>query len=180
AGTDAWRFPQLVGSHSGRFYLHDSSANEIWRKGPTPEGYGGPPEQWLQGDVDLAGVVDMAISDSIYLLYADGTIRKLTIGQPDAFDVAGWDTPLRGPTALFTRPPEETQWLYIADPGNARIVQADGAGQLKGQFRVAESSAGGEGDPLAGAKNLFVDEIGGRAYVLSGQKLYLLILPLSE
>ena len=180
AGTEAWRFPQLVGSHSGRFYLLDSSANEIWRYGPTPEGYAGAPEQWLQAEVDLAGVVDMALSDSIYLLYADGTIRKLTVGQPDTFDVAGWDTPLRNPTALFARPPEETQWLYIADPGNGRIVQADEAGNLKQQFRAAESSAGPEGDPLAAAKNLFVDEIGGRAYVLSGQKLYLLILPLSE
>jgi len=180
AGTDAWRFPQLVGSHSGRFYLLDSSANEIWRYGPTPEGYAGPPEEWLQGEVDLAGVVDMAISDSIYLLYADGTIRKLTLGQPDAFDVADWDTPLRGPTALFTRPPEETQWLYIADPGNGRIVQCDEAGHLKQKFRIAETSAGSDGDPLAAARNLFVDEIGGRAYVLSGQKLYLLILPLSE
>lgn len=179
AGTDAWRFPQLVGSHSGRFYLLDSSANKIWRYGPTPEGYAGPPEEWLQGEVDLVGVVDMAISDSIYLLYADGTVRKLTVGRLDAFDVAAWDTPLRGPTALFARPPEETQWLYIADPGNARIVQCDAAGQLKQQFRVAESPPG-SGDPLAAARNLFVDEIGGRAYVLSGQKLYLLILPLSE
>lgn len=179
-GTEAWRFPQLAGSHSGRFYLLDSSANEIWRYGPTPEGYAGAPEEWLQGDVDLAGVVDMAIGDSIFLLYADGTIRKLTVGQPDTFDVAGWDTPLRGPTALFTRPPEETKWLYIADPGNERIVQCDDAGNLKQQFRIAESDAGTGGDPLAAARNLFVDEIGGRAYVLSGQKLYLLILPLSQ
>lgn len=180
ASTEAWRFPQLAGSHSGRFYLLDSSANEIWRYGPTPEGYGGAPEEWLQGDVDLAGVVDMAIGDSIFLLYADGTILKLTVGQPDTFDVAGWDTPLRGPTALFTRPPEETKWLYIADPGNERIVQCDDAGNLKQQFRIAESDAGPGGDPLAAARNLFVDEIGGRAYVLSGQKLYLLILPLSQ
>ncbi len=178
AGTDAWRFPALVGSHSGRFYLLDSSANMIWRYGPTPEGYTDPPEEWLQSDeVDLAGVVDLAIADSIYLLYADGTIRKLTIGEPDTFDVAAWDTPLQGPTALFTRPPEETQWLYVADAGNGRIVQADQVGTLKQQFRVAEST---EDDPLAKASNLFVDEIGGRAYVLSGQSLYLLILPLAE
>jgi len=114
------------------------------------------------------------------LLYADGTIRKLTIGQPDDFDVGGWDTPLAGPTALFTRPPEETKWLYIADPGNERIVQCDEDGNLKQQFRVAESDAGAGGNPLAATRDLFVDEIGGRAYVLSGQKLYLLILPLSQ
>jgi hypothetical protein len=177
AGSDAWRFPELVGSHSGRFYLLDSSANKIWRYGPTADGYTDPPEEWLQSEVDLGGAVDMAIADSIYLLYADGTIRKLTLGQPDTFDIAAWDTPLRGPTGLFTRPPEETQWLYIADAGNGRIVQSDQAGTLKQQFRVAETT---EGDPLAAARNLFVDEIGGRAFVLSGDQLYLLILPLGE
>jgi hypothetical protein len=180
ASTDAWRFPQLVGSHSGRFYVLDSTANEIWRYGATPQGYSAAPEKWLQSEMDLAGVVDMAISDSIYLLYADGTVRKLTIGQPDDFDIAGWDTPLRGATALFARPPEETQWLYIADAGNGRIVQCDEAGQLKQQFRAAETLRGTEGDPLAAAQSLFVDEIGGRAFVLSGQKLYLLILPLTD
>jgi hypothetical protein len=179
-GTDAWRFAQFVGSHSGRFYVLDATANEIWRYSPTPDGYAGEPEKWLQSELDLAGVVDMAIADSIYLLYADGTVRKLTIGQPDDFDIAAWDTPLRGATALFTRPPDETKWLYIADAGNGRIVQCDEAGQLKQQFRAAETLRGAEADPLAAAKSLFVDEIGGRAFVLSGLKLYLLILPLSE
>ncbi|MFN2220714.1 MAG: hypothetical protein ACK2UA_19040, partial [Anaerolineae bacterium] len=92
AASETWRYPKLVGSHSGRFYLLDSSANKILRYDPTPDGYNSPPFDWLQTEVDLAGVVGMAIGDSIYLLYADGAIRKFSTGEADTFDISDWDT----------------------------------------------------------------------------------------
>ncbi len=177
--NETWQFPKLVGSHSGRFYLLDSSANKILRYDPTPDGFSNAPDEWLQTEVDLAGAVDMAIGDSIYLLYADGGIRRFTLGQPDSLDISDWDTPPSNPTAIFTRPPEDTQWVYVADRGNSRIVQASKEGRFKQQFRLADTQATPDGDPLARASALFVDEIGGRAYLLSGQKLYLLVLPMS-
>lgn len=177
AATNQWQFPELVGSHSGRFYVLDTTANQIWRYNPTPDGYTGSPDEWLQEEVDLAGVIDMAIGDSIYLLYANGQIRKLTTGQIDTFATSDWDTPPRNPTALFTRPPEETQWLYLGDQGNSRIVQASKEGDFRQQFRLADTQITESGDPLAQLSNLFVDEIGGYAFVLSGNKLYALILP---
>jgi hypothetical protein len=180
AASETWRYPKLVGSHSGRFYLLDSSANKILRYDPTPDGYNSPPFDWLQTEVDLAGVVGMAIGDSIYLLYADGAIRKFSTGEADTFDISDWDTPPSNPTSIFTRPPAETRWIYVADRGNSRIVQASKEGQFKQQFRVADATASESGDPLAGATDLFVDEIAGQAYLLSGRELYLLRLPMSE
>lgn len=179
AATDQWQFPEVIGSHSGRFYVLDSSANKIWRYDPTPDGYSNPPDEWLQEEIDLAGVVDMAIGDSIYLLYADGQIRRLTVGQSDTFDTSDWDTPPSSPSALFTRPPEEMQWLYLGDRGNSRIVQAGKEGAFKQQFRLADAQAAENGDPLGQLSSLFVDEIGGNAFVLGGNRLYLLILPMS-
>ena len=180
AAYDTWQFPQLVGSHSGRFYLLDSSANQILRYRPTPDGYTDPPEQWLQTEVDLAGTEDMAIGDSICLIYADGAILKLSRGEPDTFDISDWDVPPRNPSAIFTRPPEETRYIYVADRGNSRIVQASKEGQFRQQFRLADDSVAESGDPLTTATSLFVDEISGYAYLLSGQRLYLLILPMSQ
>ena len=180
AATDTWQFAELVGSHTGRFYVLDPSANQIWRYDPTADGYSNPPDEWLQEPVDLVGVMDMAIGDSIFLLYADGSIRKLTQGKPDVFDISDWDVPPRNPSALFTRPPDDTQWLYVADRGNSRIVQSGKEGRFKQQFRLADSAAAEAGDPLAGVTSLFVDEIVGHAFVLSGQKLYLLVLPMSD
>lgn len=175
--TDAWQLPHLVGSHSGRLYVLDLGANRIWRYGPTPDGYSSPPDEWLQTNIDLAGVRDMAVGDSIYLLYADGTIQKLTGGNPDAFDLSDWDAPPVGPTAIFTRPPNETQWVYVADAGNSRIVRSSKEGKLGGQFRLADSQIVGSEDPLANVSSLFVDEIGGRAYFPSDNSLYVIVLP---
>ncbi|MGD9048029.1 MAG: hypothetical protein PVF77_08260, partial [Anaerolineae bacterium] len=180
ADSEMWQYPRMVGSHSGRFYLLDSSANKIWRYSPTPDGYTESPEEWLKTAADLAGVVDMAIGDSIFLLYADGGIRKFMTGEPDAFDISGWDRPPSNPAAIFTRPPDDTRWLYVADRGNDRIVQSSKEGQMKQQYRLADEQATESGDALAGATSLFVDEIVGHAFLLSGQKLYLLILPLSN
>jgi hypothetical protein len=177
AASETWKFPQFLGSHSGRLYLLDPTANQIWRYQPTLDGYSEPPEEWLQSAIDLVGVKDMGIGDSLYLLYANGDIHKLSTGKPDAFDISDWDSPPRAPTAIFTRPPNDAQWVYVADAGNNRIVQCSKAGQFRRQFRLDDSSEAGASDALAGVTSLFVDEIGGRAYFLSGKSLYMLILP---
>ncbi len=177
AATDQWQFPKLVGSHSGRFYLLDPTANQIWRYEPTPNDYSAAPDTWLQSEVDLLGVVDMAVGDSIFLLYADGQLRKLSLGAPDAFDISDWDSPPRNPGALFTRPPDETQGVYVADRGNSRIVQCSKTGSFQRQFRLADANVEGGRDPLSDVTSLFVDEIDGHAFFLSGQALYMIILP---
>jgi hypothetical protein len=177
AATEVWRLPELVGSYFGRFYVLDTGANSIWRYSPTPDGYSTTPDAWLQEEVDLAGVVDMAIGDSIYLLYADGTIRKFTGGQADTFDISDWDMPPRNPSAIFTRPPEDTESVYVADRGNNRIVQCSKEGLFERQFRLADTATDGAGDPLGSTTALFVDEITDHAYFASGDSLYLIILP---
>jgi hypothetical protein len=177
ANADTWAYAELVGSYYGRFYVLDSTANKIWRYQPTADGYSAPPDDWLQTTVDLAGVTDMAIGDSIFLLYADGRLGRLTAGQPDTFDTADWDREPRNPTAIYTRPPEETRAVYVADPGNSRIVQCGKEGKFERQFRLADPEIEGGSDPLEGVISLFVDESIGHAYFLSGQKLYLVILP---
>lgn len=177
AATDAWRYPRLVGSYYGRFYLLDPTANQIWRYFPTADGYSNPPDEWLQVPVTMTGVVDMAIGDSIYLIYADGQIQRFTAGQSDTFDISDWDTPPRNPAAIFTRPPDETKWVYVADRGNSRIVQVSPEGRFQRQFRLAHSVSQEKGDILGQVTSLFVDEISGHAYLLSGSKLYLLLLP---
>ena len=175
--TDSWQFPQLVGSHSGRFYLLDSTANQIWRYMPTKDGYASSPDEWLQTAVDLVGVRDMAVGDDIFLLYAYGAIQKLAGGQPAPFDISDWDVPPRSATAIFTRPPNDTQWVYVADPGNSRIVQTGKDGSFRHQYKLAASQGDAVDDVLASVTSLFVDEIGGRAFFVSGDSLHMIVLP---
>ena len=176
AARDSGNYAKLIGSHTGRLYVLDPNTNKIWRYDPTADGYSSAPYDWLQAPVDLAGVVDMAIGDGIYLLYADGRVSKLIQGQPADFSMADWDAPLRSPTALSGYPPDETQWVYIADSGNSRIVQSAPDGKFTRQFRLNDAQLTTKGDVMSKVTSLFVNETDKRAYFLSGSKLYIITL----
>jgi hypothetical protein len=180
AVSDTWGFPKVVGSHSGRLYVLDSRDGQILRYPPTGGKYTKPPDQWLRSEVDLVGVEDMAIGDSIYLAYANGQLLKLTNGQPADFDVSSWDMGPGRISAIYARPPEELRWLYIADPDNSRIVQCARDGSFNRQYRMADTQSSDSVDPLNTISNLFVEESGPdgpRAYFVSENRLHTIILP---
>ena len=178
AAPDAENYVDLVGSHTGRLYVLDPKTNKIWRYDATADGYSSTPYDWLQAPVDLVGVVDLLVGDGIYLLYADGRISRLVGGLPADFSTADWDIPPRDPAALSGYPPDETEWVYIADCGNSRIVQSASDGKFTRQFRLNDTQFTAKGDVLKKVTSLFIDESVKRAYFLSGNKLY--VISLSE
>jgi hypothetical protein len=173
ASADRWQAPRRVGGYFGNFYLLDPGAGQIFRYLPATDGYSDPPQGYLPEPNPLPpeAIADMAIDGHIYLLFADGTIRKFLSGEPVSFEISGLDEPLQAPVALYTAPDEEARYIYIADAGAGRIVQIDKDGRLIRQFKAA---GGGQ---FADLRGLYVDEIGGRLYFTSGNKLYLANLP---
>jgi hypothetical protein len=167
-GRDRWIQPQIAASYEGNFYLLDSSLNQILRYEPY---YDEPPGDYFPtpGEVNLAGVVDMAIAGPTYLLYADGRILKFDHGQPAPFEITGLYEPLQNPTALFTS--EETEFLYIADKGNKRILQLTKEGGFVRQFRAVT------GEAFDDLKGLFAIEEFNLLYFVSGNKLYVTNIP---
>ena len=167
-GSDRWIQPQVARSYEGNFYLLDSSLNQILRYEPD---YSGLPEDYFPtpGEVDLAGVVDMALDGQVYVLYADGRILKFDDGQPAPFEITGLYEPLQNPTALFTS--EEAEFLYVADAGNDRIVQLTKDGRFLQQFQAAQ------GEALDQLKGLFASETYQLLYFVSGNTLYVTNIP---
>jgi hypothetical protein len=92
------------------------------------------------------------------------------------FSVTGLDAPLRSPTAIFTAPDDEIQYLYVADAGNQRIVQLEKDGRFLRQFKPSL----GEAVTFANLQDIFVDEIGGRLYILDNNNLYVGNMPTVE
>ncbi|HRV91853.1 MAG TPA: hypothetical protein P5526_06800 [Anaerolineae bacterium] len=175
AATDALKLPVAVDSYFGNFYVLDPQANVLLRYLPTVDGYNAPPQNYFAANVpvDLSNAVDLAIDGAVYVLYQDGRIAKFQGGQPAEFNVTGLDVPFNNPVAIFTKPDEDVQHIYVADAGNHRIVQLNKDGSFVRQFKPSA----GEAASFANLQNIYVDEIGGKMFVLDSNNLYLVKLP---
>jgi len=168
---DTWALPAAVASFFGNFYILDPQANQVLRYLPGAQGYTDAAEHYFPGDakVDLAGAVDMAIDGSVYVLYADGTIRKFQGGSPVDFKMSDLDRPLSRPTAIFAAPDDVARYIYIADAGNRRVVQLNKDGHFVRQFKPRDENTV-DFDTL---QSIFVDELTGKLYFLTSHGLYI-------
>jgi hypothetical protein len=171
ANRDTWALPAAVASYFGNFYILDPQASQVLRYLPGAEGYTNPAEYYFPNDkkVDLTGAVDMAIDGSVYVLYADGTIRKFEGGSPVDFKMSDLDRPLNRPTAIFAAPDDAARYIYVADPGNRRVVQLNKDGHFVRQFKPRDENTV-DFDTL---QSIFVDELTGKLYFLTSHGLYI-------
>ena len=167
---EVWSLPTAVASYFGNFYILDPQAGQIFRYLPSAEDYSIPVENYFPDDVavDLTGAVDMAIDGFIYVLYADGAIRKFEGGVPVEFEVTEMDKPLNRATAIYTAPDDEAQFIYVADAGNKRVVQLNKDGRFVRQFKPRDE----ESVDFNTLRSIFVDELGGKLYLLNDNALY--------
>lgn len=175
AGGEALVNPVAVGSYFGNFYVLDPPSNRLLRYLPTPDGYNAPPENYFPAEpaVDLSQAVDFAIDGAIYVLFSDGRINKYQGGVPAPFQITGLDIPLNNPVSLFTAPDEEVQYVYVADAGNQRIVQLEKDGRFVRQFKPSLS----DGITFGNLQDIYVDEVGGRIFILDSNNLYASNIP---
>jgi hypothetical protein len=170
SGIQLWQWPVAASSYFGNFYLLDRQANLIHRYRPDVGGYEGPSESYFPDGtfVDLSEAVDMTIDGYVYVLYQNGEIKKFLGGEPAPFQISGLDIPFNGPTAIYTAPDEEVQYLYVADAGNQRIVQLGKEGEFIRQFKPREE----DGVAFDDLQSIYVDEISEKMFVLNGGSLY--------
>jgi hypothetical protein len=163
--------PRVVGTYDGRFYVLDTSDNQIRRYEPVGDIYPNRPDNYfvVPPSKPLANALDMAIDGYIYILYADGAILKFLRGEADQFDVRGLPGDLSQAVALAVDPSGSSGVIYVADRGNRRVVALAPDGAFLAQYR-----AGTAFDALEG---LAVDEAMGRLYVISDGQLSVASLP---
>jgi len=166
-----WVTPQLIAGYNGNLYVADPGADQIWRYAPTANGYEGEPTAWFPEDKkpDMAGLVGIAIDGHIWLLHSDGRLLKFLSGEQRAFAWDGLPSPFSSPSALALS--QEGDRLYVADPGNSRIVEATKDGKFLRQFKARE------GTLLSGIRHLFLDESKGMFYIVTADQLYKASIP---
>ncbi|GAB4530032.1 MAG: hypothetical protein Kow0063_07670 [Anaerolineae bacterium] len=170
ADKEAWISPVAISSYFGNLYILDPQAGQILRYLPGADDYTVPAESYFPDDVtvDLTGAVDLAIDGFIYVLYADGTIRKFEGGLPVEFQVSQIDRPMNRATAIYTAPDDVAQYVYVADAGNKRVVQLNKDGRFVRQFKPRDE----ESVDFNTLRSIFVDELSGKLYLLNDAGLY--------
>lgn len=173
ADREQWVEPRLTEGYNGNFYLLDSGSGKILRYLPTADGYGNPPDNYLEGDaaIDLSRAVDMAIDGNIWILYSDGTVQTFFQGRQQPFVLeTPPDGPITSPQAIYTGSAGgNAQTLYIADSGGGRILEYDKTGKYLRQFRPADKA---DQEKLRRMTDLQVDELNRTFYILASDGLY--------
>jgi sugar lactone lactonase YvrE len=113
----------------------------------------------------------MAVDGNLYVLFADGQVKKFLDGQPQDFSMQGLPTPMNSPTTIFVsgeQSPTAAGHVYVTDTGNERIVEFDKQGNYVRQFQDAA-----DGTHLRNLRGVYVNEERGQLFILSGRDLWL-------
>lgn len=175
--ADLWLSPQAIGSFFGNLYVLDPLLGRLFKYLPSNNEYVKTPLDYFDAalGVDLTGAVDMAIDASVYILFADGTIKKYNNGQQVDFGMRGFYGTMRSPVAIYVSggtAEDAVGYVYVADAGNNRVLQFTKDGDFVRQFRATES------EPyMDNLRGVYVDEAERRMYLVSGQHFVLCTLP---
>jgi DNA-binding beta-propeller fold protein YncE len=143
---------------------------QIWRYEPQGDAYPNRPERYFAAPLSTGSklILDMAIDGYIYILYDDGTVEKFLGGEPQQFEIRDVPGGL-GQVTAFAVDPDGSGTVYVADPGNRRVVELGPGGNFKAQLR--------SGEAFAALEALAVNEAQGQLYVLEGGRLHVASLP---
>lgn len=165
---DSWGEIESMVSFGGNLYLLDKRNGSIYKYQGIESGFG-ERRNYLASDVkpDFSGGVAMAIDGSVWVLFSDGRVSKFTQGAPQAFSIAGIDSPLLDPASLFTD--DISEYLYILDRGNMRIVVANKDGTYTSQYQW---------EGIKDVTDIVVSEEDKKILLLSGSKIFSIDLKL--
>jgi hypothetical protein len=171
-GADELDKPRDMAAYDGNLYLLWAKVGQVskWLAGQ----YDGAPTDWFgePASTELRGrnPISFAVDGDMYLLLGNGQIVLLTAGAVQkTFALPVWPS-IASPLALFTD--TDAQSLYVVEAGDKRIIRLAKDGTVQMQMKApADSTA------FDNLRNVYVDEAGGKLYVLSGKRLYSATLP---
>ncbi|MDZ7798199.1 MAG: hypothetical protein U5L76_01125 [Patescibacteria group bacterium] len=152
---------QDLAVYRSRFYYLDSQSNQIYRHQRGTVGFG-PSTAWIRDpDLNIQDGVSLVIDGSIYLLKSNGQLLELFQGYEQDFSLDIIDPALSSAEKVWTS--EDSNYIYILDNQNKRLVQFDKQGNLVNQYFS---------DQFNDLKDFSVDEDNSKAFLLASSKLF--------
>jgi len=168
---DTWVQPVSIAFWQGRLYLLDPGANQIWRYEPGAGAYTNAPTEYFVGtgrpDIRLA--VDFGIDDAgqIYLLYADGGIKKFLNSEEAPFGYAGFPDgqQITGAEAMFLNRNPIAQGLLVVDRAQRTVYETTLGGTFIAAYRPQDETM------FATVADAVVDDARRVVYAISGNAI---------
>ncbi len=164
----SWRAGTQLAVYNNRIYLLDPVQGQIWRYPAGREGFGGGNGYVTQEGIDLKSARSVAIDGSLYMLTAEGVIRKFVSGEEDTeFEVKKAPlTDLSGATVLYTE--FEMFQVFVLDPAGNRVLVFN-KDQRSGNLVYSTQYVFENADEL---RDIYVDKEDSKLYVLGKTKVY--------
>lgn len=153
--------PQDMQSYAERLYFLVSSDNQLYRHQRTISGYT-PGVEWFldKKNLDIKNAVSFAIDGSVYILKANGEVLKFLNAKREEFTMPKLTVSISAPTKITTN--IDSEFIYILDPKEKRVIVLDKKGSLKNQYIS---------DEFAELQGIYVKEKDKKMYLLTNKKL---------
>lgn len=122
------------------------------------------PTLWAES-ADFTNAKDMDIAISIFLVSGNGNLLKYTTGTKDTFSPIGVPTSFGALCCIWTD--LDSDYLYVADPTNKRIVVLDKEGVYIKQYKHSKEN------DWSDIKDFYIDAVSNRGFLLNGSKVYI-------
>ncbi|MDX1992348.1 MAG: hypothetical protein SF029_08165 [bacterium] len=147
-GVENWSSPVAIATWSGRLYVLDAGAGEIWRYEPSGDNaYANAPSEYFGGQSRLAAntAVDFEIEDdtgSIYVLLAQGVVRKFRGGQQEELSLVMFPIgqELSSAVSMYLDDNPIVNMLYLISREQATIYEVTRGGNFSAAFRPRDES----------------------------------------
>lgn len=150
--------------YGNNLYVLDNQANQIFKYPESGSSFSGG-QKWLKQENDLSTASSLTIDGSVYIVYNDGQINNFLKGSKEVFDYHT-PNPKIGQNAKI-KTFRDSDYLYIIDPQNMRIIILNKDGNIKDQYAS---------QAFNNLLDLAVDPDEKVIYLLNGTHLYLLAI----
>jgi hypothetical protein len=151
---------QGIATYSGSLYLLDAEGGEVWRYLTAGAGYDSE-RTGLLGGITIDGAQALFVDRDLYLLDAEGALRRFRLGREQPLLLQGLDEPPRPPAGVVGD--VSSGRLYVGDRGGHRIVASERGGDFVAQYRHLA---------FFDLRGLALSEDGAQLYVLTGDGIY--------